>query len=1039
MLNNHDSIFNADGVYTNIYDDSNQGDIVGAQQSDGPGSLNSFIGKEAVGPWILTEEDDALTHIGTNLFFSLMIFPHQDLTKGVYVTLGPLEWFYDYIDVPPGTASLTLSATNLTLPPTLTPPVDLYFKSNAIPTLTDTNEIGPVGLTNSGPLGPGNTITISSPAPGRYWVGLYNPSMQSQSLYFIATLTPGKQVGETIFTSAGPVPLLDDAVTTDTIDVPANQTISSMEVGLRVDHPRVSDLVFHLISPDGTRVLLVENRGGTTTNGMGATTLITNIVPVTSSGSGSPSTTTINLAMDTGTLAISYNFYSIPDEMIVQDQNGVTIFDSGQISGSGVFNVGYTNSSYLTITMNPVINEGPNDLWDFTVNALQSRQAYLALTEDTNKTTTPIKFAPVPFAPAIPALATNAPAWHGSFEGSATANLGTGSTFCGGWHVNSGDIDIYQNGGPAGSYADEGTNWVDLDGFNPGAISTNLATVAGQNYTLSFTYSRNPDGINLYGKKTAVMQALQNGNSLLVITNNITNTWSSLGWATTSVVFTATSNITTLTFKSLDPSGDAFGVFMDCVDLTSANLNDGFENTVAGDYVAGYNPGFGGWAVTTNQVTVISNAALAYGGAPTCWRWPMARFRRILPTVPGRTYTLSYAYRGPGAVDLWRGETNALDSIGANNGTLLGGAFYPSGEVGRAFSFDGESGYVNVPDSLSLDSLTTNITVDLWMKSAQLTANADWKALVAKGNNSWRLQPQSGAKTVNWHVDAYPLGNGYDMPGTRNVNDEQWHHVAATYDGVQMCLYVDGTLDVSHAFTGAMVLNNDPVCIGANSKAYVPACGCNELGYFFNGLEDEVSIYSRALSSSEIKAIYQKGTNGLAKYNTNAPAGIAQGLAEAQLTLNGTNQPIFFGNDTNWQTATISFTASATNTLLKITGLEPGMLLDNLVMTWVPTNNYDLYYLPEQSLDTVQGENAYGTWQLEIQDDRVGATNPAPSLVSWQLRFNFNYTAPTIPTLTNGQAVSNNIVPRAASPITKSSCRPTRTSPRTSCLTPPVR
>ena len=135
------------------------------------------------------------------------------------------------------------------------------------------------------------------------------------------------------------------------------------------------------------------------------------------------------------------------------------------------------------------------------------------------------------------------------------------------------------------------------------------------------------------------------------------------------------------------------------------------------------------------------------------------------------------------------------------------------------------------------------------------------------------------------------------------------------------------------------------------------------------------------------------------------------------MTLNGTNQPIFFGNDTNWQTATISFIATATNTPLQITGLEPGMLLDNFVMTTIPTNNYDLYYLPEQSLDTVQGENAYGPWQLEVQDDRAGATNPAPSLVSWQLRFNFNYTAPTITTLTNGQVITNTYrSARAASP-----------------------
>ncbi|HEV2434524.1 MAG TPA: hypothetical protein VG077_00865, partial [Verrucomicrobiae bacterium] len=48
-----------------------------------------------------------------------------------------------------------------------------------------------------------------------------------------------------------------------------------------------------------------------------------------------------------------------------------------------------------------------------------------------------------------------------------------------------------------------------------------------------------------------------------------------------------------------------------------------------------------------------------------------------------------------------------------------------------------------------------------------------------------------------------------------------------------------------------------------------------------------------------------------------------------------------------------------------------------------------LYYLPEQSLDTYDGLNAHGTWTLEVQDDRAGATNPEPLLQSWQLRFNF--------------------------------------------------
>ncbi|MGA2501658.1 MAG: hypothetical protein ABSH20_28285, partial [Tepidisphaeraceae bacterium] len=133
----------------------------------------------------------------------------------------------------------------------------------------------------------------------------------------------------------------------------------------------------------------------------------------------------------------------------------------------------------------------------------------------------------------------------------------------------------------------------------------------------------------------------------------------------------------------------------------------------------------------------------------------------------------------------------------------------------------------------------------------------------------------------------------------------------------------------------------------------------------------------------------------------------------AQVTLNGNPQSAFFGDNTNWQTATITFTATRTNTPLQITGIEPGMLLDNFVMAVVDTNNYNLYYLPEQSLDTVAGENALGTWQLEVQDDRAGAglTN---TLVSWQMHFIFTEPVATIPTLTTnpvtGTVCASNIV-----------------------------
>jgi hypothetical protein len=105
------------------------------------------------------------------------------------------------------------------------------------------------------------------------------------------------------------------------------------------------------------------------------------------------------------------------------------------------------------------------------------------------------------------------------------------------------------------------------------------------------------------------------------------------------------------------------------------------------------------------------------------------------------------------------------------------------------------------------------------------------------------------------------LGAG-DLSGSRSINDGQWHHVAGVYDGTNMFLYVDGTLDVSMPATGLIPQNSDPVAIGANVQAYVPPCGCNEPGYFFNGLIDEVSIYNRALTAQEIQAIYNAGISG---------------------------------------------------------------------------------------------------------------------------------------------------------------------------------
>jgi len=273
----------------------------------------------------------------------------------------------------------------------------------------------------------------------------------------------------------------------------------------------------------------------------------------------------------------------------------------------------------------------------------------------------------------------------------------------------------------------------------------------------------------------------------------------------------------------------------------------------------------------------------------------------------------------PGLAGWWRGESNANDSIFGNNGTAINTGF-AAGEVGQAFSFDGASGYVSVPDSPLLDSFATNITIELWMKAGQLTANADWKGLVTKGNDSWRLMATSLDRTV---YVAFSGATPSDLAGTRIVNDGQWHHVAATYDGNQMSLYVDGTLDKSQLATGPVFQNSEPLCLGADSKAYVPSCACSKLGYFFNGWVDEVSLYSRALSAAEIQAIYNAGVSG--KCDANPPVILSQptnqtalvgGNAAFGVWANGT-PPLSY----QWSLSGTNL-SGATNTSLTLTNLQ---------------------------------------------------------------------------------------------------------------------
>lgn len=198
-----------------------------------------------------------------------------------------------------------------------------------------------------------------------------------------------------------------------------------------------------------------------------------------------------------------------------------------------------------------------------------------------------------------------------------------------------------------------------------------------------------------------------------------------------------------------------------------------------------------------------------------------------------------------GAVSWWRGEGNAADSVGDVSGIVHGGVSYVPGMVGQAFSFDGQTGYVELPGVFGGG---TEYTVEAWVRSAEDTGG--FQAIVSSTATEEFLHFQL-SDAGNSAVYCFPPGPVYFnalSPAPYGV----WRHVALSIRSGDSRLYVDGQLIEQQSTTFDHILPTDSLRIG---------CGFNG-GRFFKGEIDELSIFNRALTETEIQAIYNAGAAG---------------------------------------------------------------------------------------------------------------------------------------------------------------------------------
>ena len=545
---------NVPGSYELVFDDSGRNDITNSQPSAGPGSLNQYARQDGAGVWNLHAADDAPAFVGS-ISGSLFLEKHQDPSKGlVTVSVSANSWYYTYVTVPVGYTNLTVFAIDET--PFATPGsyLTLAVQLDADPTLSNNIANALLNGLSLAPPGLSNSVSIGPPLePGTYYIGIFNPDTVAHTVEIGATLGLYDPSAKTIldYDSTGIVPLLDDAVNYAYMDVTNHEVIQGISVGLRVDHPRISDLVFHLISPDGTRYLLMENRGADSTNGCGADLITTNVFKASANGRGLPTTNVYNIGKSSGTMPITYNFYTVPDEMTVYYGTTIStntlildfITNNPPVVGGGggaqntqpeITNVyfpppgGLSNSTYLTVIMNKDTNaNGANGTaWIYTIGTVTTNFVYLAFTEDTNLTVTPIKFAPPPFVPQTnftPVLSEN-------FDSYAAVTYVSPASFGGGWAVASGQVEITNNP-PASSLP----NSLQLDS---GVIFTNVVTVPGRKYYFTCQQGSNLDPLNANWQPENYTFTAKDTNTAVVLA----------GSATPGVVFA--NNVLTATFDS---------------------------------------------------------------------------------------------------------------------------------------------------------------------------------------------------------------------------------------------------------------------------------------------------------------------------------------------------------------------------------------------------------------------------------------------------------------------------------------------------------
>ena len=189
-----------------------------------------------------------------------------------------------------------------------------------------------------------------------------------------------------------------------------------------------------------------------------------------------------------------------------------------------------------------------------------------------------------------------------------------------------------------------------------------------------------------------------------------------------------------------------------------------------------------------------------------------------------------------GLVSWWRFEGDAKDSVGSNDGTIYGAIFTSSGKYGGAYQFKNTTAdYITTPLNIN-DSKSWSYI--FWINTYDMTGV---KQVIDGGNHNPRIFFYQGIFNIDYKNYSGVYKGPIDYTPTTNV----WHHFAITWNESTLILYEDGINVNSSIINDGMLYSVATVRLGSIFG-----------GASFNGTLDEVMIFNKSLSASEVADLY---------------------------------------------------------------------------------------------------------------------------------------------------------------------------------------